>query len=115
MSAQFEEPRKDNLKLIAGYDRTFIGTASKWDTTTESYETANITGGIITMKVTASDGSTKWTKTGTITDGANGIFEIEFTDTDSTAADKGTYDYIVEYTDSSSNKYLLVKGKFEVV
>ena len=118
MTVQFAETYKDNLILKAGYDRTYRGVAHAWDTTTETYEVADITSATLTMTVTDSSGAEKWSKTNgsgiTLTDPSNGVFEVEFEDTDSTTTDIDTYDYIIEITTSTGLKYLMVTGKFEV-
>ena len=115
MTTQFDKSRRDNIVLLAAYDRTFIGEALVWNTTTEEYETANLTSGTVTMTVKDSSDVIKYNKTANLTDPSNGIFEVEFADTDSTISDIGTYTYIVEYETSTGEVYLLAYGKFEIV
>jgi hypothetical protein len=114
LTIQFAETYRDNLTLKAGYDRTFRGIAYAWDTATEAYAVADITAANVDMTVTDSVGATKWSKSGTLIDASNGIFHVEFADTDSTSSDIDIYDYIIEITTSTGLKYLMVSGKFEV-
>jgi hypothetical protein len=110
--AQFDDPRRDNQSMRAAYTKTIEGT------TMLGTSVVNITGASLTFTISDENDVVLLTKTVgsgiTITDAANGVFEIVITDTDTTSTDIGKYYHSIVYEPVSGGKYLLAYGIFDI-
>ncbi len=114
----YEEPKWDDIVLVADAKRTFRGIAYK---DVSGVNTAvNIVGGDVDLiiKNKASQfyqGTAKKTIDGTLPDAANGIFQFVIEETEFTTTDLGEYDYRIVYTDSAADVYILQQGNLAIV
>lgn len=115
---QLEKVKQQHILIVAGFDRTWEDVVQDWNASTELYEATNIVGATLTMTITDNQGALFLTKTNasgiTITDGANGEYEIEFADTDTNSDDRGVYTYQITCQLTGGEKYPILEGIFTV-
>lgn len=122
MSSQHKRGRKDNQDAVVGCDRSFRFVLYDYDHNTETYSSLDISGGSGTMKIYQNYSETagftsevsKWEKSISLVDAANGICKTVYEDTDFLISDVGQYYYQLEFTDSGGNNYRPVWGVFTV-
>ena len=115
MVNQMIRPKKIDITLIVNDDRTWTFTVEKWNTETDVYEATNITGGSFAFVAVTNNDVEIFNIEGDITDAANGIVDVTFTDvmvTSSLVALDNTYTF--KYTTSAGNKYTIAKGLVKI-
>lgn len=116
---QIETVKKQNITIIAGFDRTWEDVVQDWNASTEVYEATNITGATLTMTIVDNQGVTFKTYTNgagiTITTPADGEYEVEFLATDTVIANRGVYTYQIECVLSGGTKYPILEGLLHIV
>lgn len=110
--------QQQNIELYRGDNRTFEVTVKDDDG-----NAVNITGASIkfSVKERISDSGYKFQKSSaqaseiTITDAANGVYEVYLVPDDTQTLDIGSYEYDSQLTTSTGKVYTVVRGEFTIL